>query len=185
MSNIKSLSNLNPTTTQKKVGWDFWWKWLIANVFGLVNGGMLLPITQWLVLRNRVTRLPKTGWWVLATFLGFYGGLSVSVNTIFIIPNLITNPNTVIVTFTIFSTFALILSIMQWLLLRRWVYQSHKWIWTNVMGGLAAAIILNIWAASVGRSDNRLFAGFLVAFLVYIGITGFVLMRLLRNPISK
>ena len=74
------LSNSATTaTSQPTIRWGFWLRWLLANVVGVLAYSLLLPITQWWVLRRETYWVPKTGWWILlwvlesylASFIGF------------------------------------------------------------------------------------------------------------------
>ncbi len=218
-STPQSKSDLTP---QPIVESDFRTFWFLANIVGFATFGILLPIMQWLVLRRRVSRLPKTGWWVLVTFvgfiLGFFVGLFVAyaVVSVFITPGYSLRVHN-IVGFIVWGTVGCtLLGTMQWLLLRKWISQSQNWIWTNGIGGLVAAIIglavggdgsdsglifiywirtngiQGLVAAIIGLavggdgSDSRLiFIAIVLGFLVYTAITGEILIRLLKNPISK
>lgn len=177
-------SSTKSPTRKSNIGWGFWWLWLVASVLGLMTFGTLLPITQWLVLRSRLSRLHVTGGWAFGTAVGmlagpFMGGITAT--SIFQNPNTETATAGTIVTFAVWFTF---LGGMQWLVLRRWVSKAEKWILTNTIGGI---VIGAIALAMVGNEDNSELAltFYAVCFSIFYAITGFVLMRLLQHPVSK
>ena len=87
--------------------------------------------------------------------------------------------------FTVLGTIGCtLLGTIQWLLLRKWVSQSQNWIWTNTIGGLVATII-GLAVARDGSDSGLIFMAIVLGFLVYTAITGEILIRLLKNPISK
>ena len=171
----------NSANLQPIVEKDFRTFWFLGNIVGFATFGILLPIMQWLVLRRRVSRLPKTGWWVLLTYVGLILGFFVGLFTAIAMSpsefNAIAASVWSTVGFTVVGT-------IQWLLLRKWVSQSQNWIWANSIGALAA-VIVGFAVGGDGSDSGLVFIGVLLGIFVYIAITGFVLMRLLKNQISK
>ncbi|WP_082650662.1 protein kinase domain-containing protein [Mastigocoleus testarum] len=165
----------DPTTPKKNIGLGFWWWWLLANLAGFLSFGMLLPVTQWLVLRGRVHSLPKTAWWVLVTAVGIVSGVFV----LMIMADFIGSSDAMVV-FTL-GAIGGVLGTIQWLLLRQWISQASSWILVNAIAGVMSAVVGN-------TLDDVGYDTFLVWFAVltiFSGITGFALMQLLKNPISK
>ena len=170
-------STLYSATPQPDIDEKFWLSWIIAHIVGFVTLGILLPVTQWLVLRKWVTWVPKTSKWVLVTYVGIVAGISVG--TLF---GAAFGNN-----FTLgLITASTLLGLIQWLLLRLWFSQAGGWIVANAMAALIASVIhmlrmlLNTGTVSVLSGEVMLFYA-----ITYPLITGFAFIRLLRNPISK
>jgi serine/threonine protein kinase len=173
-------NTLYSTTPQPDIGEKFWAWWILAHFVGFATLGILLPITQWLVLRKWVTYESKTGWWVLVTAIG----------TVVIIFSLASARFAGSLAFTIFSSVSFsLMGTLQWLLLRRWVSHAAWWILANAMVGLVISIITIAWAFLTTGSFNTFLTISPVPVLFYIIayslITGFAFIRLLRNPISN
>ncbi len=176
-------STLYAATPQPDIGEKFWTWWLVAHIVGFATLGILLPITQWLVLRRWVTWVSKTGEWILVTAVGLLVGIGVgSVATFFVgIEGWFWN---ISLGFTL-------LGLIQWLLLRWWVSHAGWWIVANAMVSLVASILLIAWAFLTTGSFNIFLSSstpvsmVLIYIITYPLITGFVLIRLLRNPISN
>jgi serine/threonine protein kinase len=188
------------TPSKPNISWDFWWQWLVASITGVVvvivlmaadtsNAGfylflgtIVLGIFQWLVLRRWVSWVSKTGWWVLATTLGFIGG---GLGGVLVGAAVVNGAGETAGGFIFFVAGYGLLGTIQWLLLRQWVSSAHHWIWVNVVSAFVAAFT---GFAIVGDSESNhalVAVGLMIGFVVFNGITGVVLMRLLRNPISK
>lgn len=196
--------------SQVGIGLRFWW--MIAGVTGLGVGlgllvalikplaplssilnsttvvvmagavvGASLGAAQWLVLRRH---LPRAGWWVLATFLGMAVGFAL-VNVNFDPMDIIT-PGFVV---------GAPLGTTQWLVLRRHIPRAGWWVLATLgftvcfYSALAfAAMVVSAVAFYSGAPESSvLLTWFLVAVVVvggalYGGITGNLLVHLLRQP---
>ena len=85
----------------------------------------------------------------------------------------------------------MIVGLLQWLILRKWVYQAGWWIVTSPLAGIAAGVLAMIVFDVVFRNfDSPTLAWFLpvitglAAGFVYGAITGAVLTRLSKHPAS-
>ena len=180
-----------------KFDWTFWILWIAATTIGLAIAlivrqwlvGLIIGLAQWLVLWNR---FPKSGWWILATAIGFGLAWSPAWNLAMAILSSgwgkwrysIEWPNVLGVT-------GAIVGLLQWLVLRRWVYQSGRWIVTSPLAGIAAGVLAMIVFDIVFRNvDSPTLAWFLpvitglTAGFVYGAITGAVLAQLSKNPVT-
>ncbi len=135
--------------------------------------GISLAIMQWLTLRRH---LSQAGWWVLATLVGWFLGVAFVMTGVGVVIGdwleygLVGN----VITFGIIG---LALGITQWLILRRQVLQAGWWILASLAGWVVLAL-------AVGKAITN------KAELAEVGaipavITGFVLVWLLRQPVSE
>jgi hypothetical protein len=198
---------------QKNVGWGFWLAWVLASIIGYAVGALiamraayaLLPIfgvteefgvvhlitfgtllgaiggcLQWVVLREKVA---VSGWWVLASALGFTiaGGIlgAIGIKGNYLMAGIL---------FTV--VFGVAAGIMQWLVLRQQVMQAGLWILANILGSLAGTI--SVPAAGVVSAiapENYDLSTMVFGLLFGSGlgiITGAVLVRLLgQSPSSN
>ena len=178
---------------QKNIGWNFLWWWLLANFVGFLPVPVAiysssswswlvfifvisLPITQWLVLRGRVPSTSKTGWWVLVTAVGLV--LIIGIWVMMIATSTVLSESGIVFIFGVVSG---VLGTIQWLLLRRWISHAGWWILVNAIAGVVSAVVGNT-LSNVGY-DNFLI--WFAVLTIFSGITGFALMQLLKNPISK
>ena len=192
-------------TERTNVGWGFWLAWFLASIIGYTVGmllgaslayglfdrdafdaimGVTLGIVmgaiggfaQWVVLRERIT---GSGWWVLASALGFAAfGLSGA------IPSNV-NPA---VTGTLTSvTIGLVSGILQWLILRRKVARAGWWVWANILGLLVGEIGFPVAIAisSTTNSDVSVLVVGLVYGAGYGASTGAALVWLLNQAHSS
>lgn len=180
-----------------KFDWTFWILWIAATTIGLAIAlivrqwvvGLLIGLTQWLVLWKR---FPKSGWWILATAIGF--GLAWSPAwelAIAILRSGWGNWNYSIEWPIVLGVTGAIVGLLQWLVLRRWVYWAGWWIVASPLAGIAAGVLAMIVFDVVFRyMDSSILAWFLpvitglAAGLVYGIITGYVLARLSLNPVT-
>ncbi|WGV27806.1 protein kinase domain-containing protein [Halotia branconii] len=145
----KLLSPLKPFVIDHylRVGWSFYFQWILASVFGYAGGffigfgllgnlgevasicfcGLAVGVKQWIVLRRKVS---QPSWeWVLATTLAvvitfFLSGLTNLKDFIFL--------------------HGFIIGIGQWFVLRRLVYRAGWWILVNAIGGWIGGIISGV-----------------------------------------
>ncbi len=182
---------------RKKFDWTFWILWLAATTIGLAIAlivrswfvGLIIGLAQWLVLWNR---FPKSGWWILATAIGFGLAWSPAWNlAIAILRSGWVNWRYSIEWPIVLGVSGLIVGLLQWLILRKWVYQAGWWMVTSPLAGIAAGVLAMIVFDVVFRNfDSPTLAWFLpvitglAAGLVYGAITGAVLTRLSKHPAS-
>jgi hypothetical protein len=183
---------------RRKIDWTFWILWVAATTIGLAIAlivrqwlvGLIIGVAQWLVIWNR---FPKSGWWILATALGFGFAWSPAWRLAIAILSSgwgawrysIEWPVVLGVTGTLVGLF-------QWLVLRQWVYRAGWWILASpiagVTGGVLAMIVFDVVFRNV---DSPTLAWFLPAItgltsgLVYGAISGYVLARLSLNPVAR
>jgi hypothetical protein len=191
-------------TNQDNVGLRFWLAWLIASLMGYAAGmilgasvaygifnqdpfdatmGVTLGIVmgagggfaQWVVLRERI---PGTGWWILASAMGFAAvfGLSGAVPS--------NNPATT--GLIIAAAFGLVGGVPQWLILRQTVARAGWWVLASILGLMAGEIGFPIAIALNTTNDdlNMLVVGLVFA-AGYGAITGATMVWLLRGSPSS
>jgi hypothetical protein len=180
----------------KKVGWSFWWLWLIANVIG----SALLPLIVWqepydvrsriflneilqsigvslaqsLVLRDRFA---KEGWWFPLTLVGWGLGLII----IFFVPALslrsqLPNLPSIAILLIDFAIIGSMVGICQWQLLKSF---SAAGLWL-----LASAIALSLGALGLylGYILQSTALASALQGLIYGAITGAAAIKVLRSP---
>jgi hypothetical protein len=154
---------------------------IATTIFTGINGDRLagatmLPITatilgvcQWLVLRSRI---PKSGWWILATIVGTTLAVGV-VEIISRIPRLEWNWDAQ----TMFVSIGLMVALAQLPILREHFQGSVLWILFSVIGWLVMGSIVGV---SIDRTSDIIAVGSIPAIF-----TGFGLIWLMRNPRTK
>jgi hypothetical protein len=191
--------------------WGFWGLWVLANIVGWAVGGavslavggagaeglteaedvavsvvgLLAGIAQWLVLRKRVER---SGWWVLASALGWAAGRTVAGALIWVEAR---------------AGVGLVVGIAQWLLLRKQVERSGWWVLASALGwaigwtvaGAVSGAVARAWVRAVvragavvgvlGLARALVVLSWGVSGLVHGTLTGPALVLLLRHPIPK
>ncbi|MDE5095705.1 MAG: hypothetical protein O4804_16225 [Trichodesmium sp. St11_bin5] len=189
----------------QKVGWWFWFQWVLANmvgwfvglfvfgflgevvdntigsfglaVFGTVFGAVVGSL-QWWVLRKR---LSQARWWILATVLAS----AILFSTAVVLSNAVSDvvSNTVIQGVVISSLMGLVIGSAQWLVLRKQIYQSHWWILASVLG-IAATLFAIVYSSRLEQMSIWDLILFLLGIfgIIYGGITGFALVWLLPQP---
>jgi hypothetical protein len=185
------------------VGWDFWFQWVLASTIGvavlfalilavamlvgaIVGGeaedkvpfvplvGLSFGIMQWLILRRY---MPRTGWWVLVSTLGWILGFGVLALADKFTENLVTGAIQPEVSALVFFLAAgASVGILQWLVLRRHMLQAGWWVLANVVGWGILGLI-------VGKSLDR-FTDLVAIAAVPPAITGAVLVWLFRQTFS-
>ncbi len=192
-----------PDHRDSSVGWDFWFQWVLASTIGvavlfalifavamlvgaIVGGeaedkvpfvplvGLSFGIMQWLILRRY---MPRAGWWVLVSTLGWILGFGVLALADKFTENLVTSaiqPEVSALAF--FLAAGASVGILQWLVLRRHMLQAGWWVLANVVGWGILGLI-------VGKSLDR-FTDLAAIAAVPPAITGAVLVLLLRQTFS-
>jgi hypothetical protein len=192
-----------PDHQDTSVGWDFWFQWVLASTIGvavllalilavamLVGAivgreaedkvpfvpfiGFSFGIMQWLILRRY---MPRAGWWVLVSTLGWILGFGVLALADKFAQNLVTSAIQPEVSALVFFLAAGVsVGILQWLVLRRHMLQAGWWVLANVVGWGILGLI-------VGKSLDR-FTDLAAMAAVPPAITGAVLVLLLRQTFS-
>ncbi len=179
----------------KKVGWSFWWLWLIANIVG----SALLPIIVWqepydgrsriflneilqsigislmqaVVLRDRFA---KEAWWMPLTLIGWVLGLAV----VFFIPTLSMQslPNLPLISILLidFAIIGAIVGICQWQLLKSF-RAAGLWLFAS-----AIALSLSTFGLILGYMVNSAILANVLQGAIYSAISGLALIKVLRSP---
>jgi hypothetical protein len=151
--------------TNPSFDWAFWLQWLAVTTLGWLLGGVLLPelalvaagcvigVLQWVVLRQR---LPQTGWWVLASAVGWAGGWVIAIA---LVP-----PEFGFLTGIVLGA---VVGTDQWLFLRRHFYRAGWWIPVSALG----------WTAGLTLLTDPLLVGTVAG-----AVTGIALELYLRYP---
>jgi len=140
------------------------WTRIAISAVSAITLGATIGATQWLVLRRR---LPRTGWWVLATLIGYSIPLALGGNLAggFEPPWL--------AGLVIFLEFGVILGALQWLVLRGRVNHSGWWIAISIAGwAIAAALVDLAYLSGLYVEPFDLLAAFIIPVAVAGG--GFV-----------
>ncbi len=183
--------------------------WVLANAVGgavvgtleeggfqffatLILTGPILGVAQWFVLKRYIR---QAGWWVLASTVGWYLGIPVTLITREIINPIITEMLlTVSQSWEAFwlhvinqcVTFA-VWGVAQWLVLSRHFQQAWRWILASSVGGLvngALAAMLTLGLQTVAIKINAQMLGAIAYSTGWIGsglVTGIMLVWLLPN----
>jgi hypothetical protein len=182
----------------KKVGWGFWWLWVIANVLG----GALLPMLIWqdpyearsrlflneilqgigisvaqsLVLRDRFA---KEGWWLPLTLFGWLLGLTI----VFFVQTLsirssVNAPLAVTLSLDL-AIIGLIVGICQWQLLKQF-RAAGLWLFASVI-----ALLFSTYGVCLGYILNSMVLASALQGAIYGAITGLAMIKVLRSPKVK
>jgi len=149
--------------------WVFMILWTFATAVGWLVGmlllgfsplvesgvGLLIGVTQWLVLRSR---LPNSYWWILATAVGWFCGRLIALG--FFPPE-----------YGILAGSALgaVVGSCQWLILRKSVHRAYWWVIISILG----------WTWAMTGVLGTYLIGAVVG-----AVTGIALDFLYRQPIS-
>jgi hypothetical protein len=180
----------------KKVGWSFWWLWLIANI----AGSMLLPLFVWQApyeLRSRIflteilhgigisvaqsmvlrARFVKEGWWLPLTLFGWLLGLTI----VFFIPALSLRSQFLDLPLLriLLVNFAIIgasVGICQWQLLKSF-RASRLWIFAS-----AIAFSLSALGLYLGYMIKSIALANALQGAIYGAVTGLAAIKILRSP---
>jgi hypothetical protein len=194
-------------TERAQVGWRFWIGWVLASTVGLAVGftigfavglvvdydvgsvlgivlggavfGAALGTAQWLVLHKRVS---LSGWWVLASTVGWAVGLAVGRAVALVVDDA--------------QIFAIVLAvggasagIAQWIVLRRHVTQAGWWVLASIVAGGATGGAVDLFKVLEGWPLGIVFLALPVIGAVvlagYGAITGSIMVWLLRQPAAK
>lgn len=168
-----------------------WLLWVIATTIGgIIFGawifgnedyfsfifmtGLIIGVAQWLILRHYI---PYAGWWILATFLGWFVRIFVPYYETTIGPfgyDVVNNS----ITFTL-------LGVAQWLVLRHHTQYAASWIPVSTVSGVVSAAVRLTVTAFLGDVSslhyvikNVLFNG--ISWAASAAVTGVMLAWLLR-----
>ncbi len=182
------------------VGWGFWFWWVLASTVGYAVGnaagmkvvqavvgaaeyrakgfvvaipllvvmtGAAVGVMQWLILRRQLRR---TGWWVLASIVGWVVGTAAATLGILLVGLQEFSP--VSSSIVIGVVVGAVAGVMQWLILRRQLRRTGWWVLASTVGwAVGAAATGAIGLPAVGAVSGA--------------ITGIALVRLLRQPIAE
>ncbi len=182
----------------KKVGWSFWWLWLIANVLGSVIlpslvwqdpydlqsriflneilQGLGISIAQSLVLRDRFA---KEGWWLPLTLCGW----TVALTFLYLVPSLsmrsldapLLAPSLIILVIDL-AIIGVIVGVCQWQLLKS--YQAAGlWIFAS-----AIALSLSTLGLYLGYMVKSTILASALQGAIYGALTGLAALKVLRSP---
>lgn len=179
------------------IRWSLWLSWVLASTLGLLVGGavgtaavsaafplkddsltlalsfavtgLVIGTAQWLVLRQHLSRI---GWWILASIAGFamFGTASQA------------NPVEFALAFVVAGAGV---GIAQFLVLRPHLTRAGWWVLACTLGFAAFGFVPKV--AEVIFATAGYAAGVIVVLVIvaaYGGITGVVLVWLLRRPIA-
>jgi hypothetical protein len=154
--------------------------------FGFVLG-VLLGISQWLVLRRR---LSNVGWWVVATAVGWLVGfmawqLSIRYTITF---DQEYDLDLVLACGLTGTLTGAVLGILQALTLRFQVFHAGLWVLASIVGwSIAVSVGQAMFSDLTGTSPPELMplrgCGLALAGTIYAVLTGLPLARLLRHPL--
>lgn len=180
----------------KKVGWSFWWLWLIANTIG----SALLPIIVWqdpYDVRSRIflneilqsigisiaqsiilrERFAKEGWWLPLTLVGWAFGLTI----VFFVPALslrsqLPNLPPISILLIDFAIIGTTVGICQWQLIKSF-RAAGIWI-------LASAISLSLGSLGLylGYMAKSTALASASQGAIYGAISGMAAIKVLRSP---
>ena len=192
------------TLPRQQLPWAVWPLWVTASAVGsglvafaydwyqrtsrdgqsvpiVITAGLVIltlpAILQWLVVRRWV---PQAGWWIGASavgnFLGFFP-IGWGINRL--------DPSPYASTVAVFAAFLLSGAVaggMEWLVLRRWVWQAGWWVLARSIGSYGA---IYVFAFVTKGADVRFFLGGLTSGAASGVVAGLALALLLRNPKMK
>ncbi len=175
----------------KKVGWSFWWLWLIANIIGSallplivwqeaydlrsriflteILQGIGISLTQSLVLRDRFA---KEGWWLPLTVFGWSVGLAL----VFFMPLLAIPSQSPVILLIDFAIIGAIVGICQWQLLKSF-RAAGLWLFAS-----AIALSLSTFGVYLGHIAKSTVLGSALQGAIYGAITGLAVIKVLRSP---
>lgn len=150
----------------------------LARVLVPLLGGLLIGVTQWLVLRGYVTRSRD---WVLNLAGGWVAGYALGL----VVVEFIAVP--VVGTVLAYIIFGAIVALFQWPVLRREIPHLWTWVLSNIVGwGLGALLSQVVIGALYGGQPARPLVVSLVSAavtgLVAGALTGLALVRIVRQP---
>ena len=142
---------------------------MLLGAVSAITLGATIGAAQWLVLRRQ---LPRTGWWILATLIGYsmpmaFGSLISGLEP----PWLASLVN--------FIEFGVVLGALQWLVLRGRIDHAGWWIAISIAGWAIAAALIDI--AYISGLYVEPF-DLLAAFIVPVAAAGCGIVWLLRPP---
>jgi hypothetical protein len=134
----------------------------------------LLGVSQWFVLRRRI---PKSGWWILATIVGMLGGIALAggvVQAISHITGQAWNWDFRRGLLMVYMLIGFLLALVQLPILWRHIRGSALWLLASMVGWLVLGIIMGV---SFDRTSDIFAFGAIPAIF-----TGFGLIWLMQTP---
>lgn len=146
------------------------WIGIALGAISAITLGATIGAAQWLVLRGH---LPRTGWWILATLIGYSMPLSFGSFVGGLEPPWLAG-------LAMFLEFGVVLGVLQWLVLRGRVGHARWWIAISIAGwAIAAALIDLAYISGLYVEPFDLLA----AFLVPVAVAGGGIVWLLRQSV--
>jgi uncharacterized caspase-like protein len=109
--------------------------------------------------------------WILATFLG----VAIDLTLIGIATNIIPSFNAA-AGFVVFVLLPSIVGLIQWFIIRKEIFDSMWWLLAMIVGAFVGLIAIVIISGGAGAF------GFVVSLIIFIGVSGSVVVRLLPKP---
>ena len=186
------MSNPNNNLTKYLT---LWLSWLLASASGgtllgalsapneffwyLIMTGFVVGVAQWLVLRRY---LPYAGWWILASGLGWFLGIMVSITTGEITAPIIELLASASGFWRVFwldvvhdTVVGAGLGVGQWLVLRRHTQRAGWWVIASPIGRVVGGEVARACSSQIpGLCDG-------VSWASYAAVTGMALVWLLPN----
>ena len=146
----------------------------LAGVIKLPIAATTLGVAQWLVLRSRI---PKSGWRILATTVGIVGGIALAGGVVQVISRITrqewnwdVHPGLLI----LYVLIGLLLALVQLPILWRYLRSPILWLFASMIGWFILGLIVDI---SIDRTSDFFAVGAIPAIF-----TGLCLIWLKRNP---
>jgi len=146
--------------------------------------GVVIALAQWMVLRRRI---PRAGWWILASLAGWAGGSFISsaalgaLEEFGLLPAILTYP----VSFTILGA---AVGLLQWAVLPPGLPGAGWWVVGNGVGwALGWPVVLGVdWAVKATIPESASFALSFLLFGATAGlVTGLLLTYLMRGSAAQ
>ncbi len=189
--------NVQKQFERTQVGWGFWLWWVLASAVGYVAGfpqnflvagvavavlwGAVVGVSQWLVLRGKISR---AGWWVLASTVGWFVGLFVGSVVGRAVGELVFGLDLpmVVVRVGAGAGVGVVVGASQWLVLRGKISQAGWWVLASTVGSAVGFAVADAVGFDMGFIVHDP-VGLVVGGAVAGCITGGALVWLLRHRI--
>ncbi len=142
---------------------------MLLGAVSAITLGATIGAAQWLVLRRQ---LPRTGWWILATLIGYSMPMAFGSLISGLEPSWLAS-------LVNFIEFGVVLGALQWLVLRGHIDHAGWWIAISIAGWAIAAALIDI--AYISGLYVEPF-DLLAAFIVPVAAAGCGIVWLLRPP---
>jgi len=153
------------------------WRWVVGVGWSVVG------FTQWFVLRQYISR---AHWWIWATIVSAIIGGSI----VRIVGQAIGGEMDVRIVMGIVAGGTLV-GFAQWLILRQYISQAHRWLWASTLGWIMGMIMFILISVDV-IGDEVTVRGVIAAIVsgiaagaTYATVTVFTLFGLLQPPMTS